>query len=146
MHQAVVVQHVVQDEPGKAGVTRLIAYVHAPAHRTDDLAPGLIRQLEDLAGRSMPEYMLPNVIVALPVLPRLLNGKIDRKALPDALRRPATKGYRSTPGLTTPFSGRATSWSGSLPTCGQTTLGIPRISTRVSFDYSASDRWRLCVW
>jgi thioesterase domain-containing protein/acyl carrier protein len=33
--------------------------------------------------RALPDHMVPSVIAAIPELPRLTNGKIDRKALPE---------------------------------------------------------------
>lgn len=59
------------------GEQRLIAYVvprEEPGPTTYDL--------RDHARRFLPEYMLPNVWVALPALPRSPNGKLDRQALP----------------------------------------------------------------
>ncbi|RYZ37357.1 MAG: amino acid adenylation domain-containing protein, partial [Myxococcaceae bacterium] len=59
-----------EDVPGNA---RLIAYV-APEVETAPLREHLRKHL--------PEYMVPAVLVALPVLPLTPNGKVDRKALP----------------------------------------------------------------
>lgn len=66
-----------------AGEQRLIAYVVPRAE------PGpTTYDLRDHARRFLPDYMLPNVWVALPALPRSPHGKVDRQALPlpDALR------------------------------------------------------------
>ena len=58
---------------GMAG-RRLVAYV-APLQATDALKTALREQL--------PEYMVPTQIIALAQLPLNVNGKIDRKALPE---------------------------------------------------------------
>jgi len=63
-----------------AGDARLVAYVafHAGLH----LTPSEVRRgLRD----QLPMYMIPGLIVELKALPRTLNGKIDRGALPDPL-------------------------------------------------------------
>ena len=39
-------------------------------------------------GRVLPSYMIPARLVPVPVLPVLVNGKIDRNALPDPWVRP----------------------------------------------------------
>ena len=62
-----------EDTPGDA---RLVAYV---VPRGD--APSSTELRQHLQTR-LPEYMLPQHVLALPTLPLLPNGKIDRKALP----------------------------------------------------------------
>jgi amino acid adenylation domain-containing protein len=55
----------------------LVAYVvseQAPADLPD--------QLRALLRTTLPEYMIPAHVIALDALPRTLNGKLDRKALP----------------------------------------------------------------
>src|SRR5262249_3499138 len=41
-----------------------------------------ITELRQYLLKKLPDYMVPSVFVLLPALPRLPNGKIDRKALP----------------------------------------------------------------
>lgn len=55
------------------GAKQLVAYV------VGDADPQQVRkELQDV----LPRYMIPNVVVVLDALPRTLNGKVDRKALP----------------------------------------------------------------
>ncbi|WP_162583348.1 non-ribosomal peptide synthetase [Variovorax sp. PBS-H4] len=63
-----------EDQPGDV---RLVAYLVAAAGAQVDTAG--VKQA--LSGR-LPKYMLPQHFVVLDALPRLPNGKIDRKALP----------------------------------------------------------------
>ncbi|MEO6192136.1 MAG: amino acid adenylation domain-containing protein, partial [Thermoanaerobaculia bacterium] len=57
------------------GETRLVAYLVA------DPVPEL-DALRGTLARSLPEYMLPTAMVALPEMPLTPSGKVDRKALP----------------------------------------------------------------
>lgn len=57
------------------GLRQLVGYVVA----SDELD---FRELRDMTRRLVPPYMVPAVIVALPELPTLTSGKVDRKALP----------------------------------------------------------------
>jgi amino acid adenylation domain-containing protein len=60
-----------------SGSTRLVAYVTAQAGQ--GLDPLALRQA---LGRTLPDYMVPAVILPLAELPLSPNGKVDRKALP----------------------------------------------------------------
>ncbi|MCZ1070320.1 non-ribosomal peptide synthetase [Rhodococcus sp. A5(2022)] len=55
-------------------VRRLVGYVTGTAD------PGVVRA--SVAAR-LPDYLVPAVILPLPVLPTTANGKVDRKALPE---------------------------------------------------------------
>jgi amino acid adenylation domain-containing protein len=58
------------------GDTRLIAYM---VHQNEVPAPEVLRQY---LKQRLPDYMLPSDFVILEELPRLPNGKIDRRSLP----------------------------------------------------------------
>jgi amino acid adenylation domain-containing protein len=60
------------------GGTRLVAYVSCKAREVVDAA----RSRSLLAG-VLPDYMVPAAIVVLEALPLNMNGKVDRKQLPD---------------------------------------------------------------
>lgn len=47
----------------------------------------LARQLRDFVRGELPEAMIPAHVVVMPVLPKLPNGKIDRKQLPAPLKQ-----------------------------------------------------------
>ena len=133
VREAVVVQHVLADRPGAAGITRLIAYVDAGARASESGSPTLIAELEDSLSRSLPDYMTPNAIVALPEMPRLPNGKLDRKALPDVFSRAGDSGIRSTESEPQGFVYPRDVIERQLTEIWQTTLGIQKISIRASF-------------
>jgi amino acid adenylation domain-containing protein/non-ribosomal peptide synthase protein (TIGR01720 family) len=57
---------------------RLVAYVSANADTNLD-----VNELKSVLGQSLPDYMVPSVIVLLDALPLNPNGKIDRKVLPE---------------------------------------------------------------
>ncbi|CAA2107568.1 Tyrocidine synthase 3 [Variovorax paradoxus] len=67
---------VVVANDGPAG-NRLVGYVSPHAGQTIDTAT-----LRERLGESLPDYMVPSVIVVLDALPLNANGKVDRKALP----------------------------------------------------------------
>ncbi|WP_197319889.1 non-ribosomal peptide synthetase [Saccharomonospora sp. NB11] len=61
----------------ETGSPRLVGYV--VAERGADLAPDAVR--EALADR-LPDHLVPAAVVVLDALPRTVNGKLDRAALP----------------------------------------------------------------
>ncbi|MBW8873677.1 MAG: non-ribosomal peptide synthase/polyketide synthase [Acidobacteria bacterium] len=73
VREAVVVAH----EDG-GGTQRLVAY-WVPREGESATASELLAHVR----RSLPEQMVPAVLVQLPTLPLTPNGKVDRKALPD---------------------------------------------------------------
>ncbi|MDX1952415.1 MAG: amino acid adenylation domain-containing protein [Verrucomicrobiota bacterium] len=62
-----------EDSPGDK---RLVGYVVGRGGQVN------VGEIKTTLQKCLPEYMVPNVIVALPKLPLTPNGKVDRKALP----------------------------------------------------------------
>ncbi|MFT6255950.1 MAG: amino acid adenylation domain-containing protein, partial [Cellvibrionaceae bacterium] len=58
--------------------TRLVAYISPNTNTEVDTM-----ELKAVLSQSLPDYMVPSIIVLLDALPLNLNGKIDRKALPE---------------------------------------------------------------
>ena len=56
----------------------LLAYVCTAEGQTIDAA-----QIREKLGQTLPDYMVPSVVVELDTLPLNTNGKVDRKALPE---------------------------------------------------------------
>jgi len=69
---------------------RLVAYV-VPASGYEEAT------VRDALARRMPDYMVPSSFVALPALPLLPNGKLDRAALPKTQRDTAGRTAGRTP-------------------------------------------------
>ena len=70
---------VIQQKAADSAALRLVGFVETTnEHGTDTL----IAELQQLLGRSLPEYMIPAALLILPSIPRTPNGKVDRKALP----------------------------------------------------------------
>ncbi|MCS4304598.1 non-ribosomal peptide synthetase, partial [Chryseobacterium sp. BIGb0232] len=59
-----------------AGVKYLVAYYVSDNELNDE-------QLTEFLSATLPEYMVPNIFVHLKALPVTLNGKLDRKQLPE---------------------------------------------------------------
>ncbi len=65
----------------EAGDKRLVGYVVAE----EDQAP-TANELKQHLKESLPEYMIPSVIIMLDEMPLTANGKVDRQALPEPMR------------------------------------------------------------
>ncbi|MGG7569783.1 amino acid adenylation domain-containing protein [Streptomyces sirii] len=67
-----------------AGDRQLVAYVVGARQSADSLREAL--------ARTLPEYMLPSLFIALDAFPLLSNGKVDRRALPAPEFAPTASG------------------------------------------------------
>jgi amino acid adenylation domain-containing protein len=76
-------QAVVLAQPDPRGDKRLVAYIVSAG----DLEPDF-RSIREHLSRRLPEYMVPSVFVVLDSLPLTANGKVDRRALPSAEKKP----------------------------------------------------------
>lgn len=94
------VEAVVRDHPevreavvvmySEGGLARLVAYVSPQSMGFEALSPGSatkgtaldVVNLKEYLRRTLPDYMVPGVIMVLDKLPLNFNGKVDRKALP----------------------------------------------------------------
>ncbi|QPL45288.1 amino acid adenylation domain-containing protein [Halomonas sp. A40-4] len=75
--QSAVREAVVVAQEGSGG-SRLVAYVVPQADSELDTS-----SLREALGQTLPDYMVPGVLVSLDALPLNANGKVDRKALPE---------------------------------------------------------------
>jgi amino acid adenylation domain-containing protein len=100
-----------------SGEMRLVAYAVPKPGRLLDAT--VLRRLLEI---SLPAYMMPSVLVVLPALPLDLNGKVDRRALPE----PAASGRAEPASPRTPLEEEvARVWS--------EVLGVGRVGIEESF-------------
>ncbi|MCW3078681.1 non-ribosomal peptide synthetase, partial [Segetibacter sp.] len=77
LQSGLVRQTVVIAKQDKEGNKRLVAYIVSDN-------PGNKEQVKNLLSEKLPEYMVPSLWIELEHLPLTSNGKIDKKALPEA--------------------------------------------------------------
>ncbi len=121
-HPAVREAVVIQQKAADSAALRLIGFVEAVSDQPAEST--LIPELQQLLGRSLPEYMIPAALLVLPRIPRTPNGKVDRKALPqlssgDALTLKSEKTF------TAPVSAEETQ----LAAIWSDVLELPAVST-----------------
>nr|WP_050988103.1 non-ribosomal peptide synthetase [Thiothrix nivea] len=75
--EAVVVTH-----PIKSGDKQLVAYVLAQVSATKHNSE-IVSELKSTLKQKLPDYMIPALFIVLDEFPRLPNGKLDRKSLPE---------------------------------------------------------------
>ncbi|MGH7835938.1 MAG: non-ribosomal peptide synthetase, partial [Candidatus Binatia bacterium] len=71
-------QVVVAAPENESGEARLVAYFTSHGHPGPSIA-----ELRGFAKKKLPDYMIPSVFVMLDEIPLMLNGKVDRRALPE---------------------------------------------------------------
>ena len=118
-HPAVQDAAVLADD-GPAGEKRLVAWIVTGAE-----GPAGDDEIRAYAARSLPDYMLPAVLVRVGALPLTPNGKIDRAALP------APSDER--PPLAVDFVAPASEWERRLSQVWAAALRLPRVGRRDNF-------------
>jgi thioester reductase-like protein len=83
LRHAELAEAVVEVRDDAVGSKQLVAYYVSARREGSGLDAGALRAH---LGERLPSYMLPSAYVRLDSLPRTVNGKIDRKALPDPER------------------------------------------------------------
>lgn len=116
----------VKDSVVVARDERLLAYVTAQtgAHPQPE-------QLRAALAKELPEVMVPQVVLVLPVLPMTPNGKVDRRALLERPVTPAQDEVRPPP--TIPASAGMTEFEKTIASIWQDVLGLPQVGTGDNF-------------
>jgi amino acid adenylation domain-containing protein len=111
---------VVVGRPNHSGDTRLIAYF-VPTTR-----PAMtVTQIRENLARSVPDYMIPSIFVAMDALPQTPSGKTDR------LHLPAVEGTR--PEMAIPFTPPGTRIEEALAQIWAEVLGLDRLGIHDNF-------------
>jgi len=119
VREAAVVVREEAAQDGAAGSKRLVAYFVAAD------APPATAELRQFLKTRLPEYMVPALFVNLPALPRLPNGKIDRRRLP----APTDERPELTSGLVAPRN----EVEAQLAEIWQQVLGVKQIGVHDNF-------------
>ncbi|WP_353107591.1 amino acid adenylation domain-containing protein [Gordonia sp. (in: high G+C Gram-positive bacteria)] len=81
---AVGVRHCAVAVADVGNTQRLVAYVTASADRPDDWSADV--EVQRSCAITLPDYMIPEIVVTLDAMPTTANGKVDRRALPAPAR------------------------------------------------------------
>ncbi len=65
-----------------AGALQLVAYVKAVEAVAQTDSADYVAQVKEALAHTLPQYMIPSIIMVLELWPLTPNGKVDRKALP----------------------------------------------------------------
>jgi len=120
---------IAQAETGAVGERkRLVAYIAIEGLCDSGKLDSVASRIRTALGALLPVYMVPTRYILLPALPKTINGKIDRKALPEASS--ALSGRHATTAKT---AVAITPKEQTLCNIWQSVLGIPEVSTHDSF-------------
>ncbi|MEW2380457.1 amino acid adenylation domain-containing protein, partial [Micromonospora sp. NPDC047812] len=120
LHHPDVAEALVVADQGRTGDTRLLAYA-VPAGQA--LPPG--SALRAFLRASLPEYMVPAQVVALPSLPLTATGKVDHTSLPNPADAPVDEVADRVAPRTAEEATIATIWA--------ETLGVPAVGVDDDF-------------
>ena len=84
---------VVVREDARTAQKMLVAYFVS----SSDEEPLSINNLRKALAAKLPQYMIPQVFMQLPTLPKTQNGKVDRSALPDPVSPSESRAEEQTP-------------------------------------------------
>jgi acyl carrier protein len=99
---------------------RLVGYLTAKRDQSIDL-----EDAKAALNQSLPDYMVPALLILLPSMPRTPNGKLDRRALP---KPAAPQGSQATP-----FEAPSAGLEATLADHFQRVLGLPEVGRDQSF-------------
>ena len=129
--EAWLTQHIDQvavvNQPNNESHAQIIAYVVASQKK--------LTQVQALSQQALPEYMLPASWVQLDKLPRLANGKIDKKAL----KKPALDNNANLENISTEKSTRQVEIEQQLLKIWQVLLNKPELSVNDDFFSAGGD-------
>ncbi|MEO5681009.1 MAG: amino acid adenylation domain-containing protein [Chitinophagaceae bacterium] len=70
----------VKERPTAAGTTKYLVAYYVPEDNKESISP---KSITETLSQLLPEYMVPGILVAMNALPFTINGKLDKKSLPD---------------------------------------------------------------
>lgn len=106
--------------PDSFGNPRLVSYIEPVKNEMPS-----VESLRNILEGTLPDYMIPSVFVTLEELPRTLNGKIDRRALPQP--------ERTRPELEQPYVAPTTPLEATLCSAWAHVLDIDRVGIHDNF-------------